>query len=340
MKDTVIQVEEGKVSSAWNHDANQSYLTLRQFLQPSLITMALCGCYTFGKKSVRIIGITYRIIYLLFCLAACAKTIAAFTTLSTPSSLVNLTITLWYTQCLTMFLISLKSTHTKYGGQRKAFEFWDEKIRPEIEALEIEFPENKLKKRQTIYLIVATVLNVMNFLGSLLLHTDVITEGIGTIFAAPFAKTIPALAFSVFLLTLIQAVWLFPMFYIMLISTILTTTFEEFNKFLNKHIEQNCSAMIYKFQKIRQLHLNLCKMVSQCDQDFGWYFATIFVFSIGSTCFVLYVLLKIPMDFVNVLVFVFWLVSSLTLLGALSVSAAFVNEAVSIITDMYVPKFL
>ena len=52
----------------------------------------------------------------------------------------------FFVQNLVIFLIALKSDYAKYGGQRRAFDFWDDKIRPEIEALGIRFPVEKMRK--------------------------------------------------------------------------------------------------------------------------------------------------------------------------------------------------
>ena len=87
---------------------------------------------------------------------------------------------------------------------------------------------------------------------------------------------------------------------------------------------------IKSFQKMRILHLNLGKMVSHFDQDFGCYLAAKFVFSIGISCFFLYKILKNPMDVVSVVLFGFWLIMPLVLLALVSISAAIVHDMVSL----------
>ena len=340
----IVEIEEGKQPTGWDNYDKTPYSNLRQRMRPSLISMAVCGCYTYdadliktGRRRAkgrpcRIFGRLYRILSLILSLSACAKAIAAFWTLPFSYLQFNIIILGWYTQSLSVFLIFLKSNHTKYGGQRKAFDFWDDNIKPELDALGIVFPEKKVKIRQRIYLVIAILVSVFNVAGSALLASDTFSEGFGDFYASPLPKSVPAFLIAFLIFTNATLIWIMPMFYITSVSTIFVSTFEVFNEFLENHIKHNSITMTCQFQRIRQLHLNLCKMVSHFDQDFGYYFAMTFVFSVGLACFILYVILKVHMNTLDLVMFFFWLLSVLTLLGAVSVFAAFVNEAVSICT--------
>ena len=77
--------------------------------------------------------------------------------------------------------------------------------------------------------------------------------------------------------------------------------------------------------------MNFSKMVSYIDKDFSCYFATLFIFGICLACFNLYIIVKTPMDTLNLLMTLFWLVATLTLLGIISMSAAILNAAVGTI---------
>lgn len=333
---------EKKVTTAWDKHENRLNPSLRQLLRPSLISMAICGCYSYDANYVktgigtrarlgyRIFGVAYRIFCLLASLAAVVKSCAAFAFLPSASMTFNGITLAWCMQCFSIFLISFKSTHAKYGGLTQLFDNWDDKIRSEMESLGIEFPETKLLKRQKMYLCIAAILCIFNVSGLALLAADILSDGFGMFFAAPFSKSVSVLIVSVCLLAVITMLWILPLFYIILLSTLLTSTFEAFNQYLENQISQKCFTITRQFQKIRLLHLNLSKMVSDLDKDFGYYFATIFVFSIGLSCFILYQIIRNPMNGLTLVMFLFWLMSELSLLGAVSVFAAFVNEAVSI----------
>ena len=342
VKPCTIRTREQTHTAEKTGAINLHSVSIRQLLKPSLVSMAVSGCYTYDANLVktgrttskgkcsRMFGIIYRLVVFIFVIGGCIKTAAAFSKLYSAFLQLNVIRCGWYTQCLVVFLISLKSSTTKYGGQRKAFNFWDEKIRPELEELGLKIPEENIRKRQKIYVALAVVVYCFGIAISILVSTDTFTNGFGVFFVAPFEKSALLIILENVVFMILTAIWIFPMFYIIVVSTLLISTFEVFNKFLEKHIEQNSATMTCKFQKIRQLHLNLCKVVSYLDQDFRCYFAAIFLFSVGLSCFILYVILKSQDDIMELVMFLFWLTSIMTLLGAISVFAAFVNEEVSI----------
>ena len=311
--------------------------TIRQLLRPSLISMAVCGCYNFEVRCLtsrkgrlfQIFGRLYRILIFIICFGSVIKTLASFSNLSSFFMQMNMIRTGWYTQCLVVFLISLKSNLANKGGQRKAFNFWDEKIRQEMQEIGLEFPGEKIKKRQKVYLIIAVAVSFVGFLGNILLTIDPFNGGFNIFYSAPFDNAITFVVWENVIFVVNTLIWIFPIFYIITVSTFLTSTFEVFNTFLEKHIEQNCSVMTGQFQKIRKLHLDLCRVVSHFDQDFGCYLAAMMILSVGTSCFILYVILKSQADILELVLFVFWLCTLLSLLGAMSIFAAVVNEAVS-----------
>ena len=74
---------------AWGEPDNKRKVTLRQRLRPSLITMAICGCYTYDPGTIRsgqatTEGRPYRVfgtisdLCLILCFVACGKTLASF----------------------------------------------------------------------------------------------------------------------------------------------------------------------------------------------------------------------------------------------------------------------
>ena len=93
----------------------------------------------------------------------------------------------------------------------------------------------------------------------------------------------------------------------------------------------NCTRVIILCQRLRLFHLNIGKVVSLFDRDFGYYLATNFAFGIGLSCFMLYHLLQHPRDTVSTVLLAFWVAMPLLLLGLASISAAIVNGTVSIL---------
>ena len=332
---------EGKLRQTWVNGDESGQLTIREQLRPSLIAMTICGCHKYEAgiskarktkiETYRVVETGYRITCLLMCLAALAKACASFASLPQNFVFLNGMITVWHLQNFTMFLVSLKSSHIKYGGLTKAFEFWDTKIREELSLVGVELPEERFRRRQKVVLCVATILIIFNITGTILLIVDVFETDFSILLSAPFSKSIPIQVIGGFILASQTLIWILPFGYIVLVATFLTITFEELNKLLENLITENCFNMACEFRQIRLLHLNLSKMVSYLDKDFSCYFATLFVFGICLACFNLYNIVKTPMDTLNLMMTVFWLMSALTLLGIVSVSAAILNTEVGII---------
>ena len=337
LRSNVNRIQDEKRPPTGKDASKLPTTTIRQLLRPSLISMAVCGCYTFEVNYImsrkgrvyQLFGRVYRILIFMICLGGFIKTCASFTSLSAFFMQMNVIKSGWYTQCVVVLLISLKSNLSNKGGQRKAFNFWDENIRLEIVELELEFPEEKIKKRQCISLVIASVVSVVCFVGNILITIDPFQGGFNVFISAPFDNSLTFVVLENIIVAVNTLIWIIPTFYIITISTFLSLTFEVLNTFLEKRIERKCSIMTGQFQKIRRLHLNLCRVVSHFDQDFGWYLASMMVISVGNSCFILYVILKSQAALLELVLFVFWLCTLLSLLGAMSIFAAVVNDAVS-----------
>ena len=326
---------------AWDEPENKRQMTFREVFRPSLITMAICGCYTYDPWAMRsgqikgegwlyrVFGNLYRIFFLIMCLIVCGKAFAAIANITFDFLPLSIVKTIWYLQCLFIFLISLKSSFSKQGSQKVAFDFWDEKISPEMTELGIKIPIEQIRKRQMIHIVVAFFLATFNMICNILLRTNVISDRFHVFFAAPFTPSIPVLIMDGMMCTVITMLWFLPVSYMMTVSTVLASTFEVYNKYLEENISPNCTKVIMMSQRLRTLHLNICKVVSLFDQDFGWYLATNFVFSIGLSCFILYQLLQHQMDTVSTIMFASWVAMPLILLALASISAAIVNDTVS-----------
>ena len=342
IKPAVNTAEDLDIQADWdfhdNHDINN--VTLRQFLRPSLIVLAIGGCYTYDPSVIktgsetsegrpyRTAGLIYRIFYLLACLAWCAKCFVSFFTLPSNFILFNVVVAVWCVQVLLTFLVYLKSHYVKYGGQRKAFNLWDSEIRPLIDDLGLEFPADKIKKRFFIYLMIACTWCVSNITGMALLAADVFAGGFGVYYSAPFAISVPTTVISLSLTIPLVLAWVMLNYYVVCLCTLLISVFETFNDFVANVISQKSPNLSCQFYKIRLLQLNLSKMVSELDRDFGYHFATSFVLNIGISSYMIYQILKTSMEIMNIIIFLIWIVGCLFSVGATSVFAAFVNEAV------------
>ena len=176
-----------------------------------------------------------------------------------------------------------------------------------------------------IRIAVAIFLATFNVVCNILMFTDVISDRLEAFVAAPFAPSIPVLIIDGLILTFITMLWFLPVSYMMTVSTVLASTFDVYSKYLEEKISLNCTKVIM----LRTLNLNIDRVVSLFDRDFGCCLATNFAFSIGLSCFMLYQLLQHPTDTVSTVLFAFWVGMPLILLGLTSITAAIVNDTVS-----------
>ena len=112
-----------KPPTAWDNPSDECSLTFRQILRPSLISMAVSGCYTYDPyeiktgrpsdkgKPYRVFGTIYRVAVFIFCLGAFAQACAAFSTISSNFIPLGIVRVGWFTQCVVVLLLSFKFSH-------------------------------------------------------------------------------------------------------------------------------------------------------------------------------------------------------------------------------------
>ena len=194
-----------------------------------------------------------------------------------------------------------------------------------MKALGIRFPVEKIRKRQKLYLVTSVALCVTGNVLAVVLGLNQFR----IFFALPFAESVSVIIVALSMMFMMTLIWIFPVTYIVMLCIMMTASFKSFNKCLEENLTQNLVSKTCQFQRLRQLHLNLSKMVLYLDKDFGIYLAFLFVFIIGFVCVVLYAGLKMNLDNLALVAIIFVASSALSILGIVSVYAAFVHEAVS-----------
>ena len=315
--------------------------SLHKLLKPILVFLSLAGCYGFSNNDEhsskiyrnaskwKILGLVYRFLCFLCCIMLCVKGFAAVKTAETKVNF-QILFLIWFFHCTVIFLIFLKADSTRFGHMQKAMQFWDLRIIPAMEYLQIDINDEKSRKWQKIYIIIGVALTFINIVSLGVICSPIFSDDNRDQYVAPFQYSAALLILVLVLSIPLTFLWIFPVLSVMAISKLLTTTFEGFNNFLEKYLTKTLQSKTCKLYQLRLLHLNLCKMVTDLDSDLGYYYASSFVFNVGISCYILYQVIKIPMSPINQCVFLVWLVSHLGFLSAMSVAAASVNQAVSI----------
>ena len=87
-------------------------------------------------------------------------------------------------------------------------------------------------------------------------------------------------------------IWIVPIAHMIILTRLVTTFFELFNKDLEKEIKKNKNRIPDSFSKLCILHQDISKLLTELDAEMRWFFAVSFSFFIFLLIFVLYWIIK------------------------------------------------
>jgi hypothetical protein len=329
-----FQMERQDSQKAWSEYNDRRVKSLKYIIRPMLYILAIAGCYNFSdinndgeqvSYTKSVLSKVYRLVMITLVVAGAAKYIACFFYLPVEYFHFNSLCAVWTIYIICIHIYNLKATSSRFGHYEKVFQFWNQKIVPDFEELGIEYPSVKLRKGVIVILIITIVLVLLNISA---LGVQISLIG-GYLYTAPFETNSATLAAFFICMTAASLAWIAPIAFIICFTKLIQEAFKSLNKYKTKVCKQNGCKMVGNFQKFRLLHLNLCKLVSDLDEDLGWFYAIIFIFNIGLSVFTLYQIVKIITVPFEIAMFVFWCLNGLASIGAPAIYAAYVNDAVS-----------
>ncbi|KAL4238529.1 hypothetical protein ACF0H5_003236 [Mactra antiquata] len=317
--------------SAWTEDQHHEMPCMKKLLSPFLLSLSITGCYSFTDMNKNVdrkrvikstISRTYRMLVLLAITLYLAKCIAAFFYISKTLVLFNGLVVVWLCCIVATFLVFLKASSIKYGHIEEAFIFWQKNIIPEFNEMEIKFPTSSMRRKIMVVAVVAWIVVVLNMTG-----TGVqIYFGGPELLTSPFGGSPATITVAMIVSFYASCVWVFPTFFVVMISKLLYETIHSYNKFSSVHCTKEGCHMADDIQRVRLLHANLCKLVNDLDGDLSWFYASSFTFSIGIAVFTLYQIMKTDLSTYELILFLFWFCSQLAIATMLAIYAAFVND--------------
>lgn len=307
---------------------------LKQILKPMLYILAMAGNYSFSdinsqSGSSALLSKVYRFCILAVLVLSLMKLVAAIFYFPSSSMLFNFNLLGigWTAFSLAISLVSLKSTSSKYGHYEKTFQFWNRKIVPEFQELNIKYPVAKMK-RGVIYATAVTLcVSILNIVGIIL--KVLFATGFNYLYTAPFESSPQTLSVALTFTFFVGFTYYTPIVFAIIFSILLQEAFKTFNDLVTEVCSQQDSTETKTFQKLRLLHLNLSKLLNELDQDMGWFYAVFMLFSVSLSVFTLYQIMKSSLTTFDLIVFLFWLFCVSTSLGVTSIYAALVHETVS-----------
>lgn len=325
---------------AWTENAEMRRKScLKQIFRPVLFILAIGGCYNFsdlndlvhvnGRKwTVKLIlSYMYRLFILAILSLMAVRFILGFFFLPSQYHQMLGLCLVWITSLIANFLVSLKSTSCKYGHYEAAFQFWEEKIVPEFIDLQFECPVKSIKRRAVGVTVASCVCVTLNGIG---VGLQVFQFGGASIYLAPLQENPYTLSLLMTFQMFATFVWFAPQANAIVLSRTLCRVFTAFNKYLANTIKNQENTIPSNLQRLRILHMDMSKLVSDLDKDLSYFYGFSFAFNMGLCVFALYQVMRTQMDTFTLAMYLFWFIVGILLIGVTATFAALVNEEVGI----------
>ncbi|XP_052766802.1 uncharacterized protein LOC128207732 isoform X1 [Mya arenaria] len=335
-KTKIQEIDLGKEDTTWDEIDEKKKSCLKQILRPILLAMAIAGCYNFSdliyiqksendKTSVKwVLSLMYRLVLLLVTLAATARYACILFYLPSDYQYIAILCLVWALHLVTQLLLSFKTTSRKYGHYEKAFQHWESVIIPESRQLGLRCPVAQIRRQTITAVIIGMAIIILNVV-SIGIQLEVSADPVFYLF--PLSETHWSKMFYIFLMLMSSLVWIVPQANAIILSKTLTTVFTVYNETFEKQITDNKNNLPENFPRMRQLHINICKLVEELDNDMGWFYATDMGFMIFLTVFTLYQIVKTTMDTFSLVMYFFWFLSGIAIVVFTTSFAAFTHEA-------------
>ena len=253
---------------------------LKKMLQPMLIVMAISGCYNFSdiyeivpknrQWTMKIVlSYIYRMVVFLILLFMEIRFIIAWFYLPTSYHATIGLMSVWSLSLIVNFLVSFKSSSLKFGHLESVFKFWEEKILPECVDLQLECPVEKIKRSAITHTVAACVFVTINLIG---LTIQVYMFGADVLYLTPIDINPLSLIMLHVCHLVATVVCLVPQTYFVVISKAMTHFFKSFNDYLEKVTKSQGPPIQTNLQRLRLLHMDTSKLVSEMDKDLGWFY--------------------------------------------------------------------
>ena len=330
-------LEEPKRHAWTENDEQRKKSCLKKMLQPMLIVMAISGCYNFSdiyeivpknRHWTRKVVLSYiyrMVVFLILLLLEIKFTISWFYLPATFQFTIGL-FGVWTLSLITNFLVSFKSSSLKFGHLESVFKFWEEKILPECVDLQLECPVEKIKRSAITHTVAACVFVTINLIG---LTIQVYMFGADVLYLTPIDINPLSLIMLHVCHLVATVVCLVPQTYFVVISKSMTHVFESFNDYLEKVTKGQGPPIQTNLQRLRLLHMDTSKLVSEMDKDLGWFYGLSFAMNIFLCVFSLYQIMKTEMDTFTLALYIFWFFVGILVIGITATFAALLNDEVS-----------
>ena len=246
----------------------------------------------------------------------------------------NITFSAWALQCVNNAVVCLRSCHC-YSCLPEFFLEWQKLHFNDNEPFCLSF----CRKNAYLYSIVCYLLVIWNMAATiyLLCFTNLYES-----WMAPLDKSIAHLnlvyGIIFFVLIFLSATWIFPIALQYITCKILYEEFKRFNAYFRQQQKENNFQIFANFEKMRQKHQQLCKLVGHADDFLALYHAGVVIFALIGLCINMYILIwfeEVQINFYMIAIHLSWCVCTLLNLGFVCIGGALVNHQVRVIFECF-----
>ena len=300
-----FDIMRGQSRHAWEEDDGQrdenrgqrDDKCLRRALKPILVCMAMCGCFNFSELFGRVDNKTrsarfyVSFVYQIFCfvISLLGLTKLAVTVYALPEArLILLLQCMWTVSLILCFGVCFRHFSSKWGHYEKAEKQWVDRVVPCFQELGIVVPDVSINKQARMWSVISIMISTMYTatygLQMLVMPVELVVY--------PLKDTPWSRMMSIILVLYENSIWIVPIAHMTVLTRLVTTCFELFNKHLKMEIEKNKNRIPKSFPKLFILHQDISKLLTELDTDMRWFFTVSFSFSIFLLIFVMYWITK------------------------------------------------
>ena len=240
-----------------------------------------------------------------------------------------LILVIWTLECCLIITVFHATGH--HLG--RCFKVWDEHFRSEV--LQPCSAMNKKTKFAKILSIILTIIGwsfqILNSCFLLFSWLGPLKSGkeMSDLLSSPFPKNDAFGALAIFLNFITGLCWIFPMMYMLALSTVFCQQFDLLQSRLQASISKETSGLPPNFEHYRCQHVQMTKLIEILDKQFRYIIFICYIFNIPLACFICYRIAKNQMDAYSLFLHLLWLGITTVNVILPSLGAAVVHEKVS-----------
>ncbi|XP_046582505.1 uncharacterized protein LOC124289873 [Haliotis rubra] len=155
-------------------------------------------------------------------------------------------------------------------------------------------------------------------------------------FTRPFQEEPWEVSLILILYTFSTGAWVFPVIFVVVVSSVIKGQFLRFRDVLSKQIQEAGDNIPASLPALRSRYSQLCQTVAIINRTFKWILGVSFFLQVLLACFISYQMINGPKEIVTTFIHSYWLGGSFVFIILLTRSSSDVNDAAhSLLEDIF-----